>query len=417
MADKKILFVTHLFHPARGGVEAHLTRLSQALVARGYAVEVLTTNAYSTECFFLGDKRRVGAMVEIIRGVKVERLGFRTCGRRILNMLRTAACHIKYPFNDWIRFYSFGPRNPYFFKRIMEIKPGLILTAPFPTFNVYYAWKAAKKLEIPLIINPAIHIHDPCGYSNPVFYRIMKQADLVAVHSETEKQHIIREGELDANNVKVFPPLPFEEKDLNLPPAVPLEKDEVKKRYGIKQKSVLLFLGQHGRHKNIQTILKAMPRVWDHVPDTALVIAGGTTAYTSKLKQISGEHAPSSDGKVYFIDDFPREEKRALYSMADVFISLSDFESFGIVFVEAMLHRLPVVASVFSIARTIVQDFHSGLLVNPYCDAETSGAIVELLLDKAIRRVYGENGRKAVLKHYAPRVIVDQWEESLTALL
>jgi glycosyltransferase involved in cell wall biosynthesis len=416
MADKKILFVTHLFHPARGGVEIHLTRLSQALVDRGYNVEVLTTNAYSTECFFLGDKRRIGAMKEIVRGVKVERLGFRTYGRRILNMLRSAACRIKYPLNDWIRFYSFGPRNPRFFKRIMEIKPGLILAAPFPTFNVYYAWKAAKKLGIPLIINPAFHISDPCSYSNPLFNRIMKEADLVAVHSETEKQHIVREGGVDVFNVKVFPPLPFEEKDLDLP-AVSPEKGEVKKRYGIKQKFVLLFLGQHGKHKNIQEILKAMPRVWDHVPDAALVIAGGTTAYTSKLKQISGELATSGDGKVYFIDDFPGEEKRAIYSMADVFISLSEFESFGIVFVEAMLHRLPVVASVFSIARTIVQDFHSGLLVNPYCDAETSGAIVELLLDKAVRRKYGENGRRAVLKHYAPRVILDQWEESLTALL
>jgi len=416
MGNKKILFVTHLFHPARGGVETHLMRLSRALTARGYDVGVLTTNAYSTEAFFLGDKRRVGAAVEIIRGVKVERLGFRTFGRRALNALRNAACRIKYPLNDRIRVYSYGPRNPRFYKRILEIRPGLILAAPLPTFNVCYAWKAAKKLGVPLVINPAFHIHDPCSYSNPIFFRIMKEADLVAVHSETEKQHIVREGGVDPDTIRVFPPLPFEEEDLR-PPADQPEKSEIKRRYGIKEKFVMLFLGQHGRHKNIQWIIKAMPLVWEHVPDAALVLAGGTTAFTPELKRISEEAVTAGNGKVYFLDDFPREEKCDIYAMADLFISLSDFESFGIVFAEAMLYGLPVVASTFSIAQTIVEDFHSGLLVNPYCEAETAGALVELLLDSRIRKRYGENGRKAVLTHYAPRIILDRWEECLNALL
>ena len=77
MNQKKIIFVTHLFYPACGGVETHITRLSKALALKGYQVKALTTNAYSTEAFFLNDKRRIEKKVEVIDSVDVERLGFR----------------------------------------------------------------------------------------------------------------------------------------------------------------------------------------------------------------------------------------------------------------------------------------------------------------------------------------------------
>ena len=416
MANKKILFVTHLFFPAHGGVETHLKRLSRGLVEKGYSVKVLTTNAYSTEAFFLNNKRRIEQRQEIIDGVEVERLDFRTFGRRTLNLLRALACRFKYPFNEWIRSYSYGPRNPLYLKKIIEFAPDLILTAPLPTFNIYYAWKGAKKLSIPLIINPAFHIHDPCSYSNPVFFKIMQEADLVAVHSEIEKKHIVQKGKINSNKILVFPPLPFEKEDLTLGVSS-LEKENIKKKYGIKQKFVLLFLGQHGRHKNIQGILKAMPQVWDHLPDVALVIAGGTTAFTPELKRISRELNSIYRQKIYFIDNFNKNEKSLIYSMADVFISLSEFESFGIVFAEAMLHKLPVIASGFGVAGSIIDNFKTGLLVNPHCDVEVSGVILELLLDENIRKIYGENGKLAVLNEYDPEIILERWEKILAALL
>ena len=413
---RKIIFVTHLFYPACGGVEAHITRLSKALAVKGYKVKVLTTNAYSTEAFFLNDKRRVEKKVEVIDGVDVERLGFRVFGRSVLNLLRSLACRIKYPLNNWVRLYSFGPRNSLLLKKILQFKPDLIFAAPLPTLNVYYAWKAAKKLRVPLIINPAYHIPDPCSYSNSIYFRIMREAQLVAVHSEREKEHIAQVGKINPQKIFVFPPLPFKKQDFLPRRAAQLSKEEDKKKYGIKEKYVLLFLGQHGRHKNIAEIMKAMGPVWRHVPDTALVVAGGTTAYTPHLKKTASEYNQSSSQKIYFIDDFTPKEKENIYNMADIFISLSDFESFGIVFVEAMLHKIPVIASLFSIASTIVDDLQTGLLVNPYCDVEVSGAALELLLDGEIRTAYGENGRKKVFKEYHPEKILNKWEKTLERL-
>jgi len=411
---KKVLFVTHLFYPARGGVEIHIKRLSQGLAKKGYHVKVLTTNAYSTEGFFLNDKRRIEKTYEVIDCVEVERLSFRTYGRILLNFMRSLACRIKYPGNEWVRALSFGPRNPLFLEKSIQFQPDLIITTPLPTFNIYYANKAAKKLNIPLIVIPAFHIHDPCSFFNSIYFKIMREANLVVAHTDMEKKFLAEAGNIDNNKIVVFPPLPFEkilmQKNIH-------SKEKIKKTFGIKQKYVVLYIGQHGIHKNIDSVIKAMGKVWQLSHDVALVIAGGTTEYTKHLKDLSFPYNKLNIKKVYFLDNFPQEKKSEIYNMADIFISLSEFESFGIVFAEAMLHKLPVIASINSVARSIIDDFHTGFLVNPSCEHEVSGAILGLLLDNNIRKIYGSNGRKIALERYNPERILKQWSKILDALL
>lgn len=416
MAGKKILFVTHLFYPAHGGVETHLKRLSQGLVERGYSVKVLTTNAYSTEAFFLGDKRRIDAPREIIDGVEVERLDFRTFGRRTLNLLRALACRITYPFGNWIRSYSYGPRNPLFLEKIIEFSPDLLFASPLPTFNVIYAYKAAKKLRIPFIVIPAFHIQDPFSFHNPLFFKIMRQANLVIAHSEIERDFLQHEGKISPGNLEIFPPLPLDREDFTVTKSF-LPKDKLRKKYGITEKKVILFLGQHGRHKNIEPVMKAMPFIWNVMDEVALVIAGGTTAYTRDLKSMAEKLGNTHGKKIRFFDNFPYQEKAAIFDMADIFACLSEFESFGIVFVEAMFHGLPVIASGFGVAGSIVDNFKTGLLVNPHCDVEVAGAIIELLLDDGIREEYGRKGKEKAFKEYHPERILDRWEEILSSLL
>lgn len=416
----KILIVSHLYYPARGGVETHLTRLGSHLVERGHQVKVLTTSALSTEAFFLGDKRRVSLLEENYRGVEITRLGWQTFGRRTLNLLRALACRVKYPFNHWIRLLSYGPRNPLFVDLIIKNNPEVIIAAPLPMMTVYYAWKAARKANIPLIINPAYHINDPCSFNNPLFFKIMDDADLVAVHTQTEKDFLANTGNISSHKIHVFPPLPFTREDLNKP-KLPLSKYRLRQKFGIKGKYVVLFVGQHGRHKNIDLILKAMPHIWKIEPETTLVIAGGTTAFTPHLKQLAASLATSSGPNwlpnIKFLDNFPSKQKDEIFSLADIFISLSEFESFGIVFAEAMLYRLPVIGSIFSIARSIVDDFQTGLLINPHCEMEVAGAILELLEDENLRKIYGQTGYEKVVREFSPEIIIKKWEETLQQLL
>lgn len=412
--DIKLLFVTHLFHPAIGGVEIHIKHLSTSLVKRGYQVKVLTTNAYSTIAFFLGDKRRIDKRLETIAGVEVERLGFRTFGSGILHRLSILACRIKYPFNSWIRFLSFGPRNRRFIDKIITHNADIIYAAPLPNLSVYYAYKAAKRLKKPLVIIPSYHIFDPCCFYNKIFFKMMREADIVIAHSPMEKDYLAKEGPIDPDKIIILPPLPLKEQQ---PEPVMADKAGIRKRYGIKEKFVVLYLGQHGPHKNISPVLEGMKYVWQDIKDTALVIAGGITDYTETLKKEAARLEQKCQGKIYFLDNFPEKEKNDVFQMADIFISLSEMESFGIVFVEAMNNGLPVIASKNSVTRYIVDDFKTGILVNPASKTEVAGAIIELLSDQSMRNTYSQRAREKVKATYNPGHILNKWEEVIANVI
>jgi glycosyltransferase involved in cell wall biosynthesis len=412
--DIKLLFVTHLFHPAIGGVEIHIKHLSAGLVKRGYQVKVLTTNAYSTEAFFMGDKRRIDKPHEYIDGVEVERLRFKTFGSRVLRRLCIMAFRIKYPLNNWIRMLSFGPRNRGFIKRIMAHDVDVIYAAPLPTLNVYYAYKAAKRMKKPLIIIPSYHIFDPCCFYNKIFFKMMREADIVMAQSPMERDYLAKEGSIDKNRIIILPPFPLKEHQLIPEDAPPgSRRQQTRERYGIKEKFVVLYLGQHGMHKKVNVVLEAMEYVWQHtaMKDVALVIAGGITDNTKKLKKQAAILEKTGKGKVYFIDNFPAEEKEDIFQMSDIFISLSEMESFGIVFVEAMNSGLPVIASKNCVARYIVKESQTGVLVEPRCLTEVAGAIIELLSDETMRKQFSENARKKTIEKYQTQHIIDTWEE------
>lgn len=291
----------------------------------------------------------------------------------------------------------------------------MILAAPLPTFNIYYAWKGAKKLKVPFIVIPSYHIHDPCSFYNSIFFRIMRQADMIMAQSKMEKEFLHHQGKINPKKIVLFPPLPLTAKDLKKTKSSQAKKELINK-YGIKEKKVALYLGQHGRHKNIEPIIKSMPFVWKVMNDVALVIAGGTTKHTAYLKSISEKLCETYGKKIYFIDNFSQKEKSDIFNMADIFICLSEFESFGIVFVEALIHGLPVIASGFGVAGSIIDNFKTGLLVNPYCDVEISGALLELLWDQNLRKKYGKNGKKTALDQYNPQIILKKWEKAISSL-
>ncbi len=404
----KLLFVTHLFYPAIGGVELHIKNVSAELVKRGYEVSVLTTNAYSTEAFFLGDKRRIAEPEAVVDGVRVRRLGFRTFGRWVLRKLTSVACRIKYPFNDWIRFLNFGPRNWSFIAHILASEVDVIIAAPLPTMNTYYAYKAAQRMKKPLVIIPSYHIYDPCSFYNPIFFKMMRAAACVFTQSPLERDYLAREAGIPNHRFVILPPLPLQESQLHLPPR---DKQELRERYGIQEKNIVLYLGQHGVHKRVSQVLEAMPHVWQVFPDTALVIAGGITDHTKMLKKLAAELTAKGTGKVYFIDNFPAQEKEDIFRMADIFISLSEMESFGIVLVEALNCGLPVVASKNNVSRYIVEETQTGILVEPKCLTEVAGALIELLSDEEMRKKFSENARQKALTVYHPQRILDAWEE------
>jgi glycosyltransferase involved in cell wall biosynthesis len=95
---------------------------------------------------------------------------------------------------------------------------------------------------------------------------------------------------------------------------------------------------------------------------------------------------------VFFLSDL-RDELVALYDGAEVFISLSWRESFGVPALEAMARQVPVVASCWGAGPEVVA--RGGILVDPRNTDEAAEAVLQLL-DPLTRAEFVDRGREQV---------------------
>ena len=138
--------------------------------------------------------------------------------------------------------------------------------------------------------------------------------------------------------------------------------------------------------KDHATLLRAFGRVRDSLPEAVLAVLG-SGPLESETRALARELG--LDGAVLLPG---RLEIRDWLERADVFVHTSRWEGFGIVLLEAMLARLPVVATRVSAVPEIVADGETGLLVEPGDDAGVAAALRELLADGPRARALGEAG-------------------------
>ncbi|RZS87158.1 glycosyltransferase involved in cell wall biosynthesis [Motilibacter rhizosphaerae] len=97
---------------------------------------------------------------------------------------------------------------------------------------------------------------------------------------------------------------------------------------------------------------------------------------------------------VEFAGRLPRDEIRALFARADLFVAPAVLESFGIAALEARSAGLPVIARAESGVGSFVTSGTEGLLVSS--DAEMAAAVVTLATDAARRAAMARHNRRTL---------------------
>jgi len=95
------------------------------------------------------------------------------------------------------------------------------------------------------------------------------------------------------------------------------------------------------------------------------------------------------------------DELQTAYAATDVFVTPSIcFDTFGMVNLEAMEHKKPVVATVFGGSPEVVREGETGYLANPFEVEEFAERIGRLLRDPDSRRRMGEAGYLRFQRHF-----------------
>ena len=164
-------------------------------------------------------------------------------------------------------------------------------------------------------------------------------------------------------------------------------------RFRLEGKPVLLFLGGLKRRKNLSVLLDAWRIVATERPDTQLVLAGSGPELDTLRAQA---HRVAPAGGVHFAGYVPEAEKVDYYNLADVFVSPSALEGFGLTVAEAMACERPVVVSNRGSLPEVVAAGEGGFLCEPADAAGFAHAALGLLGDERLRQKFGAANRARV---------------------
>jgi starch synthase len=248
-------------------------------------------------------------------------------------------------------------------------------------------------------------------------------ADAIVAVSNGTKADIQRAyPDVDAKKIHVI----YNGTDLNqyqwTPDRSALEK------YGVDQtRPFVLFVGRITRQKGVTHLVDAIP----YLPQgTQVVLCAGapdTPEIAAEMRaKVEAARAKAGSGpnaaKIVWIENMvTKQEAIQLYSHCAVFCCPSVYEPFGIINLEAMACRAPVVASATGGILEVVVDGQTGYLVPFAADAVTSFPtepeqfskdlavrITELLDDPKKARAMGEAGRKRAEEYFSWTAIAAQ---------
>lgn len=182
----------------------------------------------------------------------------------------------------------------------------------------------------------------------------------------------------------------------------------------------ILFVGRFEKRKGIDVLLAALPDVLERVPDARVVMVGrndlaGESGRPYAEEFLESHAAASWMDRVDIRGEVDDDELWALYRDAGVLVAPSRFESFGLIYVEAMMAAVPVVAVDAGAAPEVVDAGTTGVLVQPEA-AALADALVSLATDAGARSSMGRAGRARYLERFSVSSMADAAEELLGGL-
>ncbi|MGI8990456.1 MAG: glycosyltransferase [Bryobacteraceae bacterium] len=161
----------------------------------------------------------------------------------------------------------------------------------------------------------------------------------------------------------------------------------------------VLFVGRLERRKGIHVLLEAIPRVLEACPAAVFDIVGSDVELSSAE---SWRHAhPEQRDRVLFHGEVSDESLSRFYDDCYVLAAPSLYESYGLIFVEAMARGKTVVGTNAGGIPEVVRHGETGLLVPPGDSTALANALIHVLEDEPDRNRMALAASGNYAKHFS----------------
>lgn len=259
---------------------------------------------------------------------------------------------------------------------------------PIKQVHVYHSLGAVKYKTIstiPTIATKRLAVEKEC----------LETAERIVATSPQEKEHM-RTLVSQKGNIQIIPC------GTDIHRFGSIQKQEARSALGIDPETkVAFYVGRFDKRKGIETLVRAMGRSQLRgQTDLKLIIGGGSRPGRSDGIERDRIEGIVDELGLREITTFPGRIGDDLlpvyYAAADVCVVPSHYEPFGLVAIEAMASRTPVIASDVGGLQFSVKSEETGLLCPPQDDAAFAEAIDRILSDANWRDRLGKAARQRV---------------------
>lgn len=181
----------------------------------------------------------------------------------------------------------------------------------------------------------------------------------------------------------------------------------LRKEWGISEETIVV--GTAARlvpQKSLDTLIEGFAVFASRCAAPAKLVIAGCGPLEADLREHARKHG-IVDRVVWtgFREDVP-----VVMSAFDIFAFTSLYEDFGLVVLEAMAARRPVIASRSNALPEVVADGETGILI-PTLQTEAVAGALEQFTDPERRRGFGKSGRRPVIGEFTPAVMFEKTDK------
>jgi glycosyltransferase involved in cell wall biosynthesis len=168
---------------------------------------------------------------------------------------------------------------------------------------------------------------------------------------------------------------------------------------------VIGAVGRLAPQKNLALLLQVVPALLAHHPALRVLVVGSgpsRAALEADAWALGVQHVVAFTGE--------RADLATIYAAIDVLVLPSHHEGQGLVLLEAMAARVPVVATAITGVVDVVRGEENGLLVPPGEAPALAAALLRVLDDRALSRRLVDRAHRVVRDRYRPARMIEQTE-------
>lgn len=249
---------------------------------------------------------------------------------------------------------------------------------------------------------------------------IIQNASLIISLAETEKRDLHFFYDSPKEKIKVIPG------GVNIKEFVPFSKEKAREILNLaKEDFILLFIGRMEWRKGIGTLISAVRFLQNDIPNLKALIVGGRIFGLQKNKDDFKEYKrllkkAEEEGvkeKIQFMGRVDQGRLPLCYSSGDILVIPSYYEPFGLVALEGMASKIPIVASRKGGLRFTVQDGKNGLLFEPRNAVDLSEKILNIYRSSQLAKSLVENAYNDAIKKYSWKTIAQEISNEYDKLL